>query len=51
MCKVESRSAWSPWPLGIIIGFVVLILVNAAFIFIAVKGADPVVPSYNTEQR
>jgi hypothetical protein len=41
----------SPWVVGIIIGFVVLVLVNAAFITIAVKGADPVVPSYIAEER
>ena len=41
----------SPWVIGIIVGFVVLVLVNAAFIYIAVKGADEVVPSYHTEQR
>jgi hypothetical protein len=44
-------AARSPWVVGIVIGFVVLILVNAAFIYIAVKGADPVVPSYNAEHR
>jgi hypothetical protein len=41
----------SPWVVGIIIGFVVMVLVNAAFIYIAVRGADPVVPSYNAEGR
>jgi type IV secretory pathway VirB3-like protein len=41
----------SPWVLGIVIGFVVMVLVNAAFIYIAVRGADEVVPSYHAEQR
>jgi hypothetical protein len=41
----------SPWVIGIVIGFVVMVLVNAAFIYIAVKGADQVVPSYHAEQR
>ena len=41
----------SPWVIGIIIGFVLMILVNIAFITIAVKGADTVVPSYQTSDR
>jgi hypothetical protein len=41
----------SPWVIGIIIGFVVVVLVNAGFIYVAVKGADRVVPSYNAEAR
>jgi hypothetical protein len=41
----------SPWIVGIIIGFIVLVLVNGAFMYIAVKGADPVVQSYRTEAR
>jgi hypothetical protein len=41
----------SPWVVGIIIAFVVVALVNAGFIYVAVKGADQVVPSYNAEQR
>lgn len=41
----------SPWVIGILIGFVVMALVNAGFIYIAVKGADPVVPSYVIEER
>lgn len=39
------------WPIGIVIGFLLVILVNAAFIFIAVRGAEPVVPSYAAERR
>jgi hypothetical protein len=45
------KTARSPWVLGIIIGFVVVLLVNAGFIYIAVKGADQVVPSYLSEER
>jgi hypothetical protein len=35
----------------IIIGLVLVGLVNAIFIYIAVSGADDVVPSYVTEER
>lgn len=41
----------SPWVLAIIIGLVIMALVNFAFIYVAVRGADDVVPSYNLEQR
>ena len=39
------------WPILITVGLVLVILVNAIFIFIAVSGADQVVPSYQTEER
>lgn len=39
------------WPIGITIGLILVILVNVTFIYIAVSGADDVVPSYNTEVR
>jgi hypothetical protein len=39
------------WPIGIAVGLLLMILVNLAFIFIAVRGADEVVPSYQTEPR
>jgi hypothetical protein len=39
------------WPTIIIIGLVVVGLVNGLFIYIAVSGADDVVPSYLTEER
>jgi hypothetical protein len=41
----------SPWVVGIIIGFMVMLLMNAVFIYVAVKGADQVVPSYISEKR
>ena len=47
----EGGAKRSPWVIGIIIGFVLMILVNIAFITIAVKGADTVVPSYRTSDR
>lgn len=39
------------WPIAIIVGLLLMILINLAFIFIAVRGADEVVPSYQTEPR
>jgi hypothetical protein len=39
------------WPVLITLGLVFVILVNAIFIYIAVSGADEVVPSYHTEER
>jgi hypothetical protein len=37
--------------MGIAIAFVLVIAINVAFIVIAVKGSDPVVPSYSAESR
>ena len=39
------------WPVLITIGLALVMLVNGIFIYIAVKGADDVVPSYLTEER
>ena len=39
------------WPVLITVGLVLVVLVNAIFIYIAVSGADDVVPSYVTEER
>lgn len=39
------------WPTAIVVGLFLVVCVNAAFIWIAVTGADPVVPSYATEER
>jgi hypothetical protein len=39
------------WPMIITVGLVIVMVVNFLFIYIAVKGADAVVPSYNTEER
>ena len=35
----------------IVVGFVLVVLVNVLFVYIAVTGADPVVSSYTTEPR
>jgi preprotein translocase subunit SecE len=39
------------WPHAIALGMLLVVLVNVAFIYIAVSGADQVVPSYLTERR
>lgn len=39
------------WPILITLGLLLVILVNGIFIYIAVTGADEVVPSYLTEER
>jgi hypothetical protein len=39
------------WPHAIVFGMLLAVLVNVAFIWIAVSGADQVVPSYVTEHR
>jgi hypothetical protein len=51
MSEQSARRADRRWPIGIVIGLLLMILVNLVFIFIAVHGADEVVPSYQTEQR
>ena len=39
------------WPALIVIGLAIVMAVNAAFIYIAVSGADEVAPSYEAGQR
>jgi hypothetical protein len=39
------------WPVAIIVGLLIVILVNAIFIFVAVSGQDEIAPSYYTEPR
>ena len=39
------------WPAAIVVGLILVVVVNLAFIFVAVSGADPVVPSYSAESR
>ncbi len=48
--QIEVKRDWL-WPVGIGIALALVVLVNVAFIYIAVKGADEVVPSYSTESR
>jgi hypothetical protein len=47
----KRPDAKSSWVIGIIIGLAFVAIANAVFIYVAVKGADPVVPSYSTEPR
>jgi hypothetical protein len=41
----------SPWVTGIIIGFVLVVLMNAVFIYVAINGRDQIAPSYTAEER
>jgi preprotein translocase subunit SecE len=46
-----SRRTELGWPHAILLGMLLVVLVNVAFIYIAVSGADQVVSSYVTEHR
>ncbi|MBT8395337.1 MAG: hypothetical protein HKO65_08375 [Gemmatimonadetes bacterium] len=46
-----GRVRFRLWPVIITLGLVLVVVVNAVFIYIAVSGADDVVPSYRTEER
>jgi hypothetical protein len=39
------------WPIAIIVGLMIMMIVNFGFIYIAVSGADQVVESYRQERR
>jgi hypothetical protein len=39
------------WPIMIIVGLLIVIIMNAVFIYVAVSDRDEVVPSYHTESR
>ena len=39
------------WPFAIAVALAVVVAVNLIFIYVAVSGADEVVPSYETETR
>jgi len=47
---LEIRADWI-WPVAIIVALLIVVAVNAAYIWVAVSGADDVVPSYVTEDR
>jgi hypothetical protein len=39
------------WPIGIAIGFAVVVLVNVAFLVVAVQTHEDPLPSYATTQK
>jgi hypothetical protein len=39
------------WPIGIAVALLIMMAVNACFIYVAITGADTVVPSYLEEDR
>lgn len=39
------------WPAALIVGMLIVILMNIAFIWIAVSGQDQIVDTYQTEPR
>ena len=51
MAEASAHSRLRLWPIVITLGLAFVVLVNAIFIYIAVSGADDVVPSYHTEER
>jgi hypothetical protein len=47
---LEIRAEWI-WPVAIILALLIVVAVNAIYIYVAVSGADDVVSSYVTEDR
>ncbi len=41
----------SRWVIAIVVAFALVFVANAILIYVAVSGADTVVPSYHTEHR
>lgn len=48
---VVTIPADSRWPFAIIVGLLIVVAVNITFIYVAVSGADAVVPSYEQSDR
>lgn len=46
----RPRGYWI-WPVGLVCAFLLVMGVNAVFVYVAVSGADEVVESYATEAR
>jgi len=46
-----GRRRRSPWLLAIVIGLVLVAIVQVLFIYIAVRGQEPVAESYTTTAR
>lgn len=52
--KLEARARKFDrllWPVMIIVGLLIVVLMNAVFIYVAVSGRDEVVSTYQTESR
>jgi len=39
------------WPIGVAVVLGIVVLVNFAFAWVAVHGADPIDPTYESEHR
>jgi hypothetical protein len=39
------------WPIAITVGLLIMMAVNFCFMYIALSGADEIVPSYFSEER
>lgn len=39
------------WTIGLALGFAVMLIANAVLVWVAVDGADPIDPSYESEER
>lgn len=50
MAPSEPRTD-SRWPIAVAVGLIIVVLVNLAFIYVAVSGKDEIVPSYELEHR
>lgn len=48
---MKPKTERSPWVIALVIGFILVAMVNVVFIWIAVRGQDPVVESYRTTSR
>jgi hypothetical protein len=48
---LEAHRPDRRWPIGVVVGLLIMIAVNICFMYIAVTGADDVVPSYWEEGR
>lgn len=49
--KTTEPAADRTWPRAILIGLILVVVVNVLFAWVAIRGADGVVESYQTEQR
>lgn len=47
----DAPAERSPWPRALVIAFLLVAAMNAAFIWAAFMDRDPVVESYRTEAR